>query len=250
MQLNCYKDYDTMSQWVANMIAAQIAAKPDSVLCLATGSTPIGTYKHLVALSRSGQVDFSKVRTFNLDEYVGLSAADDQSYQYFMEEHLFKYIPVPKENKNFLNGMAEDQNAEVLQYEENIRRAGGIDFAILGIGHNGHIGFNEPGPCFSKLTAPISLTTETIQANARFFANKQDVPRRAMTMGVQSIMRSKRIVLLANGQGKSKIIERALYGDITPQVPASILQLHPDCIVMVDQEAGKDAKAYLTAQEL
>ena len=225
-------DYATMSRRAADIIAAQVLLKPDAVLGLATGSTPIGLYDVLVERCNAGELDFSNVRSVNLDEYCGLDGSNDQSYRYFMDHHLFNRINIAKENTNVPNGKAEDFAAEGARYDQLIESLGGIDIQLLGIGLDGHIGFNEPGPCFEKPTHAVDLDPSTIEANSRFFASADDVPRRAITMGMGAIMNAKRVLLVANGKNKKEILEKALYGPITPEVPASLLQLHPDLTVI------------------
>ncbi len=232
-------DYESMSKKAAAILAGQVIARPDSVLGLATGSTPVGTYRELVRRHREGILDFASVVTFNLDEYVGLDAADEQSYHYFMKEHLFNHVNVKLENVRIPNGRAADLAQECRDYEAAIARAGGIDMQILGIGRNGHIGFNEPGPVFEAYTHLVDLDKETVNDNARFFSSIEDVPRQAVTMGIKTIMSAKRIILLANGSGKQQCVRDMVRGKITPAVPASILQLHPDTTVIVDREAAQ-----------
>lgn len=224
--------YDQMSRTAANIIAAQIIMKPDSVLGLATGSSPIGTYKRLIEMNKSGDLDFSGITTVNLDEYCGLSGSHDQSYRYFMNTNLFDHINIKKENTHVPDGVAEDYDEECRRYDKLIEELGGIDLQLLGIGHNGHIGFNEPDEVFEKYTHVVDLKQSTIDANSRFFAKKEDVPRQAITMGIKTIMSAKKILLIASGADKKEILERALYGPITPNVPASVLQLHPDLTVV------------------
>lgn len=221
-------NYADLSRKAANIISAQVILNERSVLGLATGSTPEGTYRQLIDWYQKGDLDFSKVTTFNLDEYVGLDRNDKQSYHYFMEEKLFSHINIHPENTHIPNGKAPDMAAECSRYEDMIAAAGGIDLQLLGIGHNGHIGFNEPREAFDKTTHLIDLGQSTIQANARFFDNISEVPTRAITMGIKTIMQAKKILLIANGEDKREIIEKSLYGPVTPSVPASILQLHPD----------------------
>ena len=233
-----YKDADAIGKAAAALFAARVIEKPDCVLGLATGSTPIPTYKAMAELYKAGAVDYSKVTTYNLDEYVGLGHEHDQSYYYFMHDNLFKYINVPEENVNVLSGTAKDLEAECASYEERIQKSGGIDLQILGIGHNGHIAFNEPDDAFAPVTHVVSLTARTIEANTRFFASSADVPRQAVSMGIGTIMKAKAIVLVATGAGKAQAVHDMVYGEITPQCPASILQLHPNVTIMVDKEAG------------
>ncbi|HCS73954.1 MAG TPA: glucosamine-6-phosphate deaminase [Clostridiales bacterium] len=222
----------------AHKIIQQIKEKPNTVLGLATGSTPIGMYRNLVKSYRANEVSFSQVRTYNLDEYVGIPQDHPCSYYYFMQENLFKDIDIPAENVSLPNGNAEDLAAECKSYEERITAAGGIDLQVLGIGHNGHIGFNEPGTPFGSVTQLIDLTQSTIQANSRFFENEDQVPRQALSMGIKTIMQARKILLFAKGGEKAEIMKKALQGPVTPEVPASILQLHPNLFVFVDKAAG------------
>lgn len=232
MKIIYAKDYSDLSRKAANIISAQVILKPNSVLGLATGSTPIGAYKQLIEWYDKGDVDFSLTRSINLDEYVGISNENEQSYRYFMEKNLFSHINIKKENTYVPNGRAEDLQDECKAYDTLIQNLGGIDLQLLGIGHNGHIGFNEPNQAFEKTTHIVELGESTINANARFFDSIEDVPKRAITMGVKSIMQAKKIVLIANGADKEEIINKALYGPVTPVIPASILQLHPDLTVI------------------
>lgn len=231
------KNYADLSRKAANIISAQVILKPNSVLGLATGETPIGTYMQLVEWYNKDDIDFSQVRSVNLDEYIGLEATNTQSYHYFMNEHLFSHVNIPSEQTHIPNGMAKDMEKECLEYDELIRRLGGIDLQLLGIGQNGHIGFNEPGHAFEKTTHIVKLGESTIQANSRFFENDEEVPKYAITMGIKSIMQAKKILLVANGAKKKEIVKKALYGPVTPSVPASILQLHPDLTVVCCFEA-------------
>ncbi len=223
--------YDEMSRKAANILLAQVTMKPDSVLGLATGSTPVGTYKYMIEAYNNGDADFSNVLSVNLDEYVGLTPDNDQSYRYFMQDNLFNHINIKKENTYVPSGIAEDIMAEAAAYDANIERLGGIDVQVLGMGFDGHIGFNEPDDCFTKETHTVKLHESTIKANARFFANEDEVPKEAITMGMLPIMQAKKVLLLA-GKGKADILKASLEGPITPQVPASILQLHPDLVVI------------------
>ena len=227
--------YANMSRRAANIISAQIILHPRTVLGLATGTTPIGAYKQLIEWYQKGDLDFSQVITFNLDEYYGLPGTHPQSYRYFMDTHLFNHVNIRKENTHVPDGTASDAGAQCLSYEQAIENAGGIDLQLLGIGHNGHIGFNEPGTSYEKMTHLVDLTENTIQANSRLFARKEDVPTQALTMGMKSIMHARRVLLIANGPAKIEILEKALYGPITPELPASILQLHPDLTVIASR---------------
>lgn len=230
-------DYSAMSRQAANIISAQVILEPQCVLGLATGSTPIGTYEQLVEWYKKGDLSFAGVRSVNLDEYRGLSAEHDQSYRYFMQTHLFDHVDIRRENTNVPNGMAEDPAAECARYDQIIRDLGGIDLQLLGMGHNGHIGFNEPTDYFPLGTHLVDLTQSTIEANKRFFASEADVPRQALTMGVGSIMSAKSVLVVVSGADKAAIVRSAFCGPITPQVPASILQLHPHVTLVGDRVA-------------
>ena len=231
------KDYKEMSRKAANIIAAQVITKPDSVLGLATGSTPIGMYQELIAGYKNGDLDFSQVKSVNLDEYRGLPREHDQSYYYFMYENLFKDINIDLNNTNVPNGMELDSDKECERYNQVIESMGGVDKQVLGLGHNGHIGFNEPADSFAKLTHCVDLTQSTIEANKRFFASADDVPRQAYTMGIQTIMKAKKILLIVSGEDKAAILRDSLCGEVTPKVPASILQFHNDVVVVADEAA-------------
>lgn len=231
------KDYEDMSRKAANIISAQVIMKPDCVLGLATGSTPIGLYKELVEGYEKGDLDFSEVKTVNLDEYKGLNRENDQSYYYFMHDNLFDHINIPEENTHLPNGMESDSEKECARYTKLIQSMGGVDLQLLGIGHNGHIGFNEPSESFDKDVHCVNLTQSTIEANKRFFASADDVPKQAYTMGIKTIMQAKKILIVANGEGKADIVRDAFFGPITPQVPASVLQLHNDVTLVADEAA-------------
>ena len=237
MRIYKAKDYEDMSRKAANIISAQVIMKPDCVLGLATGSTPIGLYKQLVEWFEKGDLDFSKVQTVNLDEYKGLNRENDQSYYYFMHDNLFNHINIPEENTHLPNGMEMDSEKECARYTKLIQSMGGVDLQLLGIGHNGHIGFNEPSESFDKEVHCVNLTQSTIEANKRFFASADDVPKQAYTMGIKTIMQAKKILIVANGEGKADIVRDAFFGSITPQVPASVLQLHNDVTLVADEAA-------------
>ena len=237
MRVYVGKDYEEMSRIAANVLSAQVTMKPDCVLGLATGSTPIGTYKVLIERCKNGDLDFSKVKSINLDEYVGLSGEHDQSYRYFMNTNLFDHINIDKANTNVPNGLAEDVDAECARYNEVINTLGPIDIQVLGMGHNGHIGFNEPSDIFELETHKVDLAQTTIDANARFFASADEVPRQALTMGIKTIVQAKAVLVVVNGIGKAEIVKKAFTGPVTPQVPASILQMHPNVILVGDKEA-------------
>lgn len=237
MKIYAAKDYADLSRKAANIISAQVIMKPNAVLGLATGSTPIGAYKQLIEWYNKGDIDFSQTLSINLDEYKGLSGEHDQSYRYFMNHNLFDYVNIKKENTNVPDGLAEDAAAECRRYNNIIKALGGIDLQLLGIGGNGHIGFNEPGSAFEKETHLVTLTEQTRQSNARFFSSIDEVPTHAFTMGIKSIMAAKKILLLATGEAKSRALYDSFFGPVTPGVPASILQLHNDCIVIADEAA-------------
>ena len=237
MKIYKAKDYKDMSRKAANIISAQVIMKPNCVLGLATGSTPIGTYDQLVEWYNKGDLDFSEVTTVNLDEYKGLPRTNDQSYYYFMHQHLFDRVNVDPERTNVPNGMEPDAEKECGRYEELIRSLGGVDLQLLGLGHNGHIGFNETGEAVEKETHCVELTESTIEANKRFFASADDVPKQAYTMGIKTIMQAKKILIVVNGENKADIVERAFFGPVTPEVPASILQLHNDVTLVGDEAA-------------
>lgn len=230
-------DYKEMSRKAANIISAQVIMKPKCVLGLATGSTPIGTYNQLVEWYEKGDLDFKEITTVNLDEYKGLERNNDQSYYYFMNRHFFSRVNVPYENTHLPNGMETDIEKECTRYEKLIESVGGVDLQLLGLGHNGHIGFNEPCDVFEKDTHCVELQESTIEANKRFFESIDDVPRKAYTMGIGTIMRAKKILVVVNGKDKAEIVKKAFFGPVTPKVPASVLQLHPDVTVVGDKEA-------------
>lgn len=230
-------DYESMSRKAANLISAQVILYPKSVLGLATGSTPLGIYHQLVDWYEKGDLDFSSVRTVNLDEYRGLSPEDPNSYHYYMRENFFKKTNIKSENVLIPDGTAKDPEEECARYEAAIASLGGIDMQLLGLGNTGHIGFNEPDNCFDKLTHLVTLDQKTIEANARLFSRKELVPRQAFTMGIKTIMQAKKILLVVNGKNKAPILKRALFGPVAPRVPASILQLHPDVTVIADEKA-------------
>ncbi len=237
MRIYRAKDYDDMSCKAANIISAQVILKPDCVLGLATGSTPIGAYKQLVEWYKKGDLDFSEVTTVNLDEYKELPRDNDQSYYYFMRENLFKHVNIP-EGRSFLpDGTEPDSEKACSRYNEIIHQVGGIDLQLLGLGQNGHIGFNEPDDHFSLETHCVDLTPSTIEANKRFFEKKEDVPRQAYTMGIKTIMQAKRVLLVASGKEKAQALRDAVYGPVTPALPASILQYHKNVYIVADEAA-------------
>lgn len=243
MKIIITKNYDEMSRKAANIIASQITLKEDSILGLATGSTPIKIYEYLIERFQSGEISFEKVKSFNLDEYVGLGINSEQSYRYFMEEKLFSKIDINKDNVRIPNGLVGDIEKECVNYESEIKDAGGIDLQLLGIGRNGHIGFNEPNVKFETTTRKVKLDDDTIEANSRFFDSINDVPTEAISMGIKTIMMSKKILLVASGKNKAEVIRDLVQGAITPALPASILQLHRDVTIVVDKEAGKLIKS-------
>lgn len=237
MKIYSAPDYQGMSRKAANILSAHVILKPTSVLGLATGSTPIGMYKQLIDWYNKGDVDFSQVHTVNLDEYLGLAPTHDQSYRYFMQTNFFDHINVKPENTNVPNGLAADPEAECARYNQVIADLGGIDIQVLGMGHNGHIGFNEPEEAFELETHVVDLTDTTIDANARFFASRDDVPRQALTMGIKSIMQARHILVVVSGADKADIVKTAFFGPVTPKVPASILQMHPNVSLVADEAA-------------
>ena len=225
------------------MIGAQVIMKPNCILGLATGSSPIGTYKELIKRCEEGDLDFSQVKSVNLDEYKGLPRDNDQSYYYFMNHNLFDHINIDKANTHVPNGMEPDAEKECANYEELIKSLGGVDLQLLGLGHNGHIGFNEPAEEFDKVTHCVDLQESTIEANKRFFESADDVPRQSYTMGIGTIMSAKKIVVVVSGEDKADIVKRAFSGPVTPSVPASILQMHPDVTVICDAAAYSKVEA-------
>ncbi|MCI6060910.1 MAG: glucosamine-6-phosphate deaminase [Dorea sp.] len=230
-------NYKEMSRKAANILSAQVIMKPNCVLGLATGSTPIGTYEQLVEWYQKGDLDFSEVTTVNLDEYKGLPITNDQSYYYFMHQHLFDRVNINPENTHLPNGMEADSEKECRRYEELIHSLGGVDLQLLGLGHNGHIGFNEPNEAFEKETHCVNLQERTIEANKRFFASADAVPRQAYTMGIKTIMHAKKILVIVSGEDKAEIVKKAFFGPVTPKVPASILQMHNDVTLVADEAA-------------
>lgn len=233
------EDYESMSKKAANMVAGQINLKTDSVLGLATGSTPEGLYKELVTLYNDDDIDFSDVTSFNLDEYYQLPKDNDQSYAYYMNKHLFSLVNIKPENVHIPNGIAADIDAVCNDYDKAIEAHDNIDIQVLGIGTNGHIGFNEPDVKFEAGTHLVSLDKETIEANSRFFDSVDDVPKEAISMGIRNIMHAKKLVLIANGTAKAEVLKEMLFGPVTPNVPASVIQLHNDATVILEKEAAK-----------
>lgn len=240
MRIIVAANYDEMSKKAADIVASQIILKPESVVGLATGGTPVGFYSELIKIHKDGKFSFKEVKTFNLDEYYGLDKDNTQSYHYYMMKNLFNHIDINIENINIPSGTAKDIEVECKAYEAKIKNAGGIDIQVLGIGTNGHIGFNEPDVKFEAITHLVKLDEETIEANSRFFNSIEEVPKSAISMGIKTIMHAKKIVLLASGSEKAKVIESMMNGDITPDLPASILQLHPDVTLILDKDAASE----------
>lgn len=230
-------NYEQMSKEAAKIIAAQVFMKPDCVLGLATGSTPVGAYKELIKMYENKEIDFKDVTTFNLDEYYPIKRSNDQSYYYFMHDNLFNYINIPEEKIHVLNGEVENPEKECEDYDKHIEEHGGIDLQLLGIGRNGHIAFNEPDENLVSGTHVTALTDDTIDANARFFEDIKDVPTKSLTMGMASIMKSRKILILINGKGKSAALKKLLSGEISTSCPATMLNMHNDVIVICDKEA-------------
>ncbi len=237
MKIFVTENYEAMSKKAASIIGSYVTLHPDCVLGLATGSTPIGMYKELYTACQKGELDFSQVKTVNLDEYVGLDPKHDQSYRYFMQKNFFDHLNIDPKNTNVPNGLAEDPAAECARYDSVIDNYGGIDLQLLGIGHNGHIGFNEPADSFPVGTNCVTLQARTIEANSRFFASADEVPKKAFTMGIRAIMNARRILVIVNGADKADIVKAAVTGPVTPAVPVSILQLHPNVTLVGDKAA-------------
>ena len=233
------QDYAAASLKACEIFASRVQEFPKCVYGFATGSTPVGMYKELVKLSNESKIDLTQITAFNLDEYYPIKENDSQSYAYFMAENLFDAVKLPKTNRNIPSGEAADANEECKLYEEKIEKCGGIKLQILGIGNNGHIGFNEPNGVFSRETNFVKLTDDTVSANSRFFDSVDMVPKHAITMGIYTIMMAEEILLIATGEGKAKILKEALHGPITPSVPASAIQLHRNVSVVADKHAGK-----------
>ena len=240
MQVFVYKNEAEVGKAAGMIVASEILKKPDCILGLATGSTPIPTYQEMIRMNKEGILDFSKVRSFNLDEYIGLSPEHVCSYRRFMNEQLFDHINIDKANTHVPCGIGADHEADAKTYDAAVEAAGGIDLQILGIGHDGHIGFNEPGDEFVSGTNIVTLTDMTIDANTRFFEKREDVPRQAITLGNRNIMAAKRIILLATGKGKARAIAQAIKGNITPKMPASLLQVHPNVQFLLDEDAASE----------
>jgi len=238
MNILTFNSEDKLNEAGAGLLASIVQKKPDAVLGLATGGTPVGIYEQLVKKYNDGFVSFKGASSFNLDEYVGIAPTHEQSYRYYMQQHLFNHIDIKPERTHVPNGMAEDLQAECLRYDEAIAEAGQLDIQLLGIGHNGHIGFNEPAEELSSGTHIVELAEKTRQANARYFATEEEVPRQAITMGIGSIMKAKMLLLVVKGEDKAEIVQRALQGPITTDCPASLLQTHPNLVVLLDEAAG------------
>jgi len=244
MKLILCETYEEMSKRGAEIFIEQLKNKPDSVLGLATGSTPIGMYKELIKANKKGEIDFSKVKTFNLDDYYKIPRDNEHSYWATMRRNLFDDTNIKDENINIPNCQDDDYESFYLEYEKKIKEAGGIDLQVVGIGHNGHIGFNEPGSSFSSRTRKVDLTESTIEANSRFFKNEDEVPKEAITMGMGTVMEARKIILMANGEGKAEAVAKAVEGEVSEEVPASILQKHPDVVFLVEKEAAGRLKDY------
>ena len=238
MKKMVFDTYDQLGAYAAQFVAQQVKKNPHTVLGLPTGGTPLSMYSHIAALYREGKVDFSDVVTFNLDEYLGLGPEHEQSYYYFMNQNLYSKVNLKKENIHIPSGVAPDMEQECRDYDEKIKAAGGIDLMVLGIGPNGHIGFNEPDGELQAATHLVDLTQETIQANARFFSDISQVPVKAITMGVGTILNAKRILMLISGENKQKIARELFEGNITTQNPSSLLRVHPDVTVLLDKAAA------------
>ena len=238
MNVLIYENEEQIGIAAGNYMCGQVLQKPDSVLGLATGSTPLKPYGQMIELYKKGVVDFSSVTTFNLDEYVNLDIKDKNSYHSFMHENLFDHINIPEKSINFLNGNAEDLEQECKDYEQKIKNAGGIDIQLLGIGSNGHIAFNEPADCFQRWSHVVTLKESTVQDNSRFFNSIEEVPTQAVTMGIGSIMQAKKILIIALGANKAKAIKQLIDGNVTPMCPASVLQFHTDVTLMLDKAAA------------
>ena len=231
------QDYYHMSRTAANIISAQIIIKPNSVIGLATGSTPIGTYEQLIRWYEKGDLDFSNVTTINLDEYKGIAPDNEQSYRYFMNKHLFDRINIDKKNTYVPDGLEMDSDKACSDYNRIIRESGGVDLQLLGLGNNGHIGFNEPGDSFVEPTHCVDLKESTIEANKRFFESADDVPKQAYSMGIGTIMRAKKILVVVSGEDKAQALKDTICGPISPKVPGTILRLHPDVTIVADEAA-------------
>ncbi len=242
MRVIVCENYEELSEQAAKIVSSQLIVKPNSILGLATGSTPVGLYQNLIEMNKKGEIDFSGVKTFNLDEYYPIKKSNDQSYDYFMKEQLFNHINIDKKNIDIPNGEAEDAKAECERYEKRLDEIGGVDLQILGIGQNGHIAFNEPDENLVAVTHLTGLTQSTIEANSRFFASADEVPKQALTMGMGSILKAKKIIILANGANKSAAVKELLDDNIKTSNPATMLKVHPDVTLICDKEAFKEVK--------
>jgi len=241
------KDYEDVSREAARIVAGAVRSKPETVLGLATGSTPLGLYKELIALHRAGTLDFSRTTSFNLDEYLGLPAKHPQSFHFFMQQNFFEQVNLPQENIHIPDGtIAYNYDAYCAKYEQSIKSAGGIDLQVLGIGRNGHVGFNEPTSSLASRTRLKALSRETIEDNRHFFANESEMPKCAITMGIGTILDSRRILLLASGRSKAAAVAKAIEGPITSSVSASALQMHPDVTFIIDEDAGYSLRSATT----
>ncbi len=239
MRIYIQKDYDEVSKKAAQIVSSQMTLKPKSVLGLATGSSPEGMYKNLVEMYKNDVIDFSEIITFNLDEYLDLEPENNQSYAYYMNKHLFDHVNINRENVNIPSGVSKNIDKTCKEYDENIFGVNKIDLQVLGIGTNGHIGFNEPDVHFEAGTHLVELDEKTVQANARFFDSIDDVPKQAISMGIRNIMQSKKVLLIATGESKIEAVTKMLFEDITPNLPASILQVHNDFTLIVDNVIGQ-----------
>ena len=260
MEVIIARDYEDMSDIAAGIVVSAIKAKPDFVLGLATGSTPEGLYARMVKANKEGKLDFSRVKTFNLDEYVGLAPTHEQSYRRFMDSHLFDHNNIRKENTQVPDGLARKLGQFCEKYEEMIRKAGGVDLQVLGIGRDGHLGFNEPGSSLASRTQLVALAPETVEDNSRFFKSEEEVPRFAITMGIRTILDARMCLMLASGKSKAEAVKGSVEGPITAMLTASSLQLHPNTVVIVDEAAAskleridyyrwaQDAKKQLTGR--
>ena len=237
MEVIVKKNYEEMSKVAATLFAAEIMENPKTILGMATGSTPVGLYKELVKMYEAGDLDFSQVTTFNLDEYIGLAPEHDQSYHYFMNDNLFNHVNINKENVHVPDGVGFEAGEAGKAYEELMAKTGQVEIQLLGLGCNGHIGFNEPGEAFETETHCVDLQERTIEANKRFFASIDEVPKQAYTMGIKTIMMAKKILVVVSGEDKAETVKNAFFGPVTPQVPASILQMHPDVTIVADEAA-------------
>jgi len=238
MKIVKVSDYQEMSEWAGKQVVQKVNELSKPILGLATGSTPEGLYQYLIDAYKNEEVSFKNVTTFNLDEYIGLDSDDPNSYRYFMNEKLFNHIDIDPSNVHLPNGVADDLEKECKDYEAAIKEVGAIDLQILGLGVNGHIAFNEPGTSFESRTQITDLVEETIEANSRFFDNKEDVPTQAITMGIKTIMESKEIILLASGENKAQAVKQLIEGEVTESFPASILHHHPQVTIVIDQAAA------------